>query len=650
MTDKLWEPSKERASGTLLAQFMREIGIGVEGSALNYETLWSHSIRNPQAFWADIWRFCNVIGDRGRAVLENGSRLREARFFPDSRVNYAENLIRRSGDGEALIFVGEDGSRRSMSWNGLRATVFRLQSALRAAGVGPGDRVAGIVANTPEAAAAMIATAGIGAVWSSCSPDFGVKGVLDRFDQIKPKLLFCGDGYFYNGKWHSTLETGAQVAYRIDSVTQLVILPYCGTGGAETPHNGAGVGLSAFLQGRPDCSPEFVRMAFNDPLFIMFSSGTTGLPKCVVHGIGGSLIQHLKEHQLHCDIRPNDRVMFFTTCGWMMWNWLVSVLASEASVVLYDGMPLFPNSGRLADIAESEGVTHFGASAKYYDACSKAGVTPIKSNNLQTLRTILSTGSPLSPDSFNYIYREWKEDVCLSSISGGTDILGCFTGGCPVAPVFSGQCQKRLLGMDVLIFDESGHPVEGQAGELVCASPHPSMPTGFFNDLDGRKYRSAYFEGYPGVWTHGDWAELTEEGGVVFFGRSDATLNVSGVRIGTAEIYRPVEKMPEVLEALVIEHSAPGGAELVLFVRLREDLALADDLIGKIRAEIRSNASPRHLPAKVIAVADLPRTKSGKIVELAVRSVVHGQAVKNVSALANPEALDLFRDLPEIGG
>ena len=649
MTEKLWEPSAARASETLLAGFMRETGVGVEGGALNYESLWDHSIRNPQAFWSDLWKFCNVVGDRGSVVLENGSRLRDARFFPDSRVNYAENLFRRSGGGEALIFVGEDGSRRSLSWDGLRAMVARFQSALRAEGIAPGDRVGGIVANTPETAAAMIAAASIGAVWSSCSPDFGVRGVLDRFDQIKPKLLFCSDGYFYNGNWHSTLETGSQAASKIDSVTRLVILPYAGMDSAETADAGAGIGLSEYLQGRPEGHPEFVRMAFNDPLFVMFSSGTTGLPKCMVHGIGGSLLQHLKEHQLHCDIRPNDRVMFFTTCGWMMWNWLVSVLASEASVVLYDGMPLFPNSGRLPDIVETEGVTHFGSSAKYFDACSKAGVAPVTSHNLEQLRTVLSTGSPLSPDSFNYIYRKWKKDVCLSSISGGTDILGCFTGGCPIAPVYSGQCQKRLLGMDVLIFDESGSPVEGQAGELVCAAPHPSMPTGFFNDPDGSKYRSAYFEGFPGVWTHGDWAELTEQGGVVLFGRSDATLNVSGVRIGTAEIYRPVEQMPEVLEALVIEHSAPDGAELVLFVRLRDGAGLTDDLIGRIRKAVRSHATPRHVPAKIIQVADIPRTKSGKIVELAVRSVVHGRAVQNVSALANPEALEFFRDLPEIG-
>ena len=564
-------------------------------------------------------------------------------------MNYAENLIRRNGDGEALIFVGEDGSRRAMSWDGLRTAVARFQSALRAEGVGPGDRVAGIVANTPETAAAMIAAAGIGAVWSSCSPDFGVKGVLDRFDQIKPKLLFCSDGYFYNGQWRRTLETGTQVAARIDSVTRLVILPYSGAECSEALPADAAIGLTEFLDAGSQGDPEFVRMAFNDPLFIMFSSGTTGLPKCMVHGIGGTLLQHLKEHRLHCDIRPNDRVMFFTTCGWMMWNWLVSALASEASVVLYDGMPLFPSGGRLADIAESEGVTHFGSSAKYFDACSKAGVSPVNTNSLEKLRTILSTGSPLSPDSFNYIYREWKPDVCLSSISGGTDILGCFTGGCPIAPVYSGQCQKRILGMEVLIFDASGNPVQGQAGELVCAAPHPSMPTGFVNDPDGHKYRNAYFSGFPDVWTHGDWAELTEQGGVVFFGRSDATLNVSGVRIGTAEIYRPVEQLPEVLEALVIEHSAPDGAELVLFVRLRDDAALTEDLADRIRTEVRSDASPRHVPAKIIAVADIPRTKSGKIVELAVRSVVHGRTVKNKSALANPEALELFRDLPELG-
>ncbi len=641
---KLWEPTSERANATLLADFMRRTGIGAEGSKLDYDELWCHSVENQAEFWAELWTYCDVIGEPGPVVIDYGKHIREARFFPNGVLNYAENLLRSRSDRQALIFYGEDGQRRSVTQSELAAIVGRLQKALIADGVKPGDRIAGIVANTPEAAAAMIATASIGAVWSSCSPDFGVRGVLDRFVQIRPKILFCSDGYFYNGKWRQTDVIAAEVCKQLVSVRRLVVLPYSGIGQCRSEAGVTGVSLENYLV--PETGePNFEQMGFNDPLFVMFSSGTTGLPKCMVHSIGGALLQHMKEHKLHCDLKPNDRLMFFTTCGWMMWNWLISALASNASVILYDGSPLFPNGKRLADIAEAENVTHFGASAKYYDSCLKAGISLVETHNLSDLRAVFSTGSPLSPASFNYIYSEWKEDLCLSSISGGTDILGCFAGGCPIAPVYSGQCQKRILGMDVRVFDESGNAVEEEAGELVCLSPHPSMPVEFLNDPDGSKYNAAYFEGYPGVWTHGDWAEVTKQGGVVFFGRSDATLNVSGVRIGTAEIYRPVEDIPEVTEALVVEHAGADSSELILFVCLSEGTKLSSELANSIRAQIRKHASPRHVPARIISVADIPRTKSGKIVELAVRDVIHGNEVKNVSALANPEALDLFRDI-----
>ena len=649
MSEPIWQPSFDRASESLLAQFMRNARVGAGGGGFDYDELWRYSVSEPESFWRLVWDFCGVTGEPGNRVLQRGKHIREARFFPDGRVNYAENLLRKHGDEDAVIFRGEDRSRRSWSWNQLRGAVAAIRSGLISEGIQAGDHVGGIVANTPESAAAMIATASLGAVWSSCSPDFGVSGVLDRFDQISPKILFCMDGYHYNGRWHETLGKAARVSAAIASVRRTVVLPYSGAdNGGSLPPGAAWLG--EFAANRPGSEPGFDRVGFNAPLFIMFSSGTTGLPKCMVHGTGGSLIQHLKEHRLHCDIRPGDRVMFFTTCGWMMWNWLISALASQASLVLYDGSPLHPDGGRLAEIVESERVTHFGASAKYFDACAKAGVSPAVSHGFPRLRTILSTGSPLSPESFRYIYRDWKSDVCLSSISGGTDILGCFTGGCPTAPVFAGECQKRLLGMDVQIYGEEGHPVQGAAGELVCASPHPSMPTEFFNDPGGEKYRRAYFDRFPGVWTHGDWAELTVSEGVIFYGRSDATLNVGGVRIGTSEIYRPVEKIQDVLEALVIEHGSGSDTELVLFVRLRDGKELSGSLRDEICAEIRARASPRHVPAKVIAVPDIPRTKSGKIVELAVRSVVHGQQVKNVSALANPEALDHFREIPELSG
>ncbi|MCY4195360.1 MAG: acetoacetate--CoA ligase [Rhodobacteraceae bacterium] len=645
MNEAIWRPSLSRLSSTHLAAFMRRIGIGVAQGNLDYDSLWTYSINHPEDFWRRMWEYAEIIGDPGDVVLFSGDGLMESRFFPQGQLNYAENLLRHDGADEAIVFYGEDGVRRSWSWDRLRCEISALQTMLTLAGVGTGDRVAGIVANTPETVAAMLATAACGAVWSSCSPDFGVNGILDRFAQITPKVLFCMDGYSYNGKWHETVSRAQEVQAALSSVIDLKTLPYAGW--QSHPQDPAEKGrepVSSVSEGIA-----FRRIGFNDPLFIMFSSGTTGLPKCMVHGAGGTLIQHLKEHQLHCDIRSGDRLMFFTTCGWMMWNWMVSALASGASLVLFDGSPLYPDESRLAEIAEKENVTHFGASAKYFESCSKAGLAPRNNYELQHLRVVLSTGSPLSPEIFRYLYRAWKSDICVSSISGGTDILGCFAGGCPIAPVYPGECQKRLLGMDVQIFNAAGATVTGEAGDLICAAPHPSMPTEFINDPDRTKYRRAYFSRFPDVWTHGDWAELTPHGGIVFFGRSDATLNVGGIRIGTAEICRPTESHEDVLESLVIEYRRGADSQLVLFVRLRDSVALTAELISDLRRRIRSQASPRHVPARIIQVPDLPRTKSGKITELAVRNVVHGQPVNNVSALANPESLNHFSELPELG-
>ena len=647
---ELWRPSSKRMESTFIMDFMRRTGIGISSYVPDYDELWRFSVNDPEGFWSAVWEHCGIVGKRGKIAVSSHADIRKVAFFPDAELNYTENLLRHSGSGEALIFHSEDGKRRSLTWSELRSLVAGLQAAMRTDGVRAGDRVAGILPNSPEAIAAMLATASLGAVWSSCSPDFGVTGVLDRFGQIKPKLIFCSDGYLYNGTWHETLSKAVDVAGRISSVKRLVVVPYSGDLLDDDELPSVATPISRYVGDGGGGNVDFVRVPFSAPLFIMFSSGTTGLPKCIVHSAGGTLLQHVKEHLLQCDIGLSDRLMYFTTCGWMMWNWMVSALASGASVVLYDGFPMYPDGLRLAKIIDAEDVTHFGASAKYFDACLKSQVVAKDVIKLDRLRTIFSTGSPLSPEAFDYIYSNWKSDVCLSSIAGGTDIIGCFVGGSPISPVYRGQCQKRLLGMDVRVFDESGKEIEEEPGELVCASAHPSMPTRFFNDDDGRKYNDAYFSKFPGVWHHGDWVELTAEGGMVFYGRSDATLNPGGVRIGTSEIYRPVELIDEVIEALVIGREKEGDVELVLFVRLRDGLSLSQALVDKIKTSIRKNASPRHVPAKVVAVGDIPRTKSGKIVELAVRNVVHGRPVKNVHALANPEALELFRNLPELAG
>ncbi|HEX2651175.1 MAG TPA: acetoacetate--CoA ligase [Burkholderiales bacterium] len=632
----LWTPSPERAAQTLLARFMQRAG------KKSYAELHRWSVEHSEEFWTLLWEFCGVVGSKGPRTLINPGRMPGAVWFPEGRLNFAENLLRQRDDELAISFWGEDRVKRRYSRRQLYDLVSRLARALRAAGVRKGDRVAGYLPNLPESIAATLATASLGAIWSSCSPDFGVQGVLDRFGQIEPKVLFCADGYFYGGKEFDSQDKVAELLTRLPSVKQCVVMPYVG---AKVR---VGVSLEEFLKPHEAKDITFEQCEFNHPLYILYSSGTTGVPKCIVHGTGGTLLQHLKEHQLQSDVRPGDRLFYFSTLGWMMWNWLVSGLASGAALLLYDGSPFVGRGRILFDFADVEGMTHFGTSAKYIDAIAKIGLKPRETHKLEKLRALLSTGSPLSPEGFDYVYASVKADVCLSSISGGTDIVSCFVLGNPLGPVWRGEIQAKGLGMAVEVFSEQGLPLKGEKGELVCTRPFPSMPVGFWNDPDGARYRAAYFEKYPNVWRHGDWCEETAHGGMIIYGRSDAVLNPGGVRIGTAEIYRQVESLEDVVESLVIGQDWQGDVRVVLFVKLKEGLSLDEDLISRLKQKIRTNTTPRHVPDKILQVADIPRTKSGKIVELAVRDVVHGREPKNLEALANPEALDYFRGRQEL--
>ncbi len=596
-----------------------------------------------------MWDFCDVKAEqRGTSVLIDADKMPGARFFPDARLNYAENLLRKHDASDALVFRGEDKVERRMSWAELNASVARLNRALASAGVKAGDRICAVVPNMPEAIVCFLAAASLGAIWSSCSPDFGERGILDRFGQIAPKILITCDGYYYAGKTIRMGEKIANVLKELKTVERAVVIDYIGEAEEVAGMLRGGVRLSRFLYGHSDHPIEFAQLPFDHPLYILYSSGTTGIPKCIVHRAGGILLKHLAEHVLNTDTKPSDKLFYFSTCGWMMWNWLVSGLAAGATLLLYDGSPFHPSERALFDYADAEGMTIFGTSAKYIDAVKKSGLLPRKTHRLSSLRTMLSTGSPLSAESFDFVYDWVKPDIHLASISGGTDICGCFVGGNPLSPVWRGEIQGPMLGMAVEVYDESGVPVRGEKGELVCVRPFPSMPVMFWNDPDGAKYHSAYFARFDGIWCHGDFAEITEHGGMIIHGRSDATLNPGGVRIGTAEIYAQVEQVPEVIEALAIGQDWDNDVRVVLFVRLRPGATLDADLVARIRKQIRDGASPRHVPAKIVSVADIPRTKSGKITELAVRDVVHGREVKNKEALANPEALELFRDLAEL--
>jgi acetoacetyl-CoA synthetase len=644
----LWIPSAERAAASHMAAFMKRVGERHGVELRDYAALHAWSVTNLEAFWLAVWDYGGVIGERAGPVLVDRDRMPGARFFPDARLNFAENLLRHRHGSDALVFRGEDKVRRRMTAGELYDEVSRMQQALAAAGVEAGDRIAAFMPNMPETIVAMLAGASLGATFTSCSPDFGVQGVLDRFGQVEPKVLVCCDGYYYNGRALETLGRIAEIVKQLPTVKRVVVVPYI----AENP---AVEGVANAVRWDDFLAPHeagmiaFRRMPFNHPLYILYSSGTTGVPKCIVHGAGGVLLQHLKEHLLHCDVKEGDRLFYFTTCGWMMWNWLVSGLAAGAGLLLYDGSPFAARGNILFDFAAEEGMTQFGTSAKFIDSAAKAGLDPMRTHELPALRTMLSTGSPLAPEGFDYVYGHVKRDLCLSSISGGTDLVACFAGGSPTLPVWRGEIQCPMLGMDVAVFDDEGHSLPpGEKGELVCKSPFPTMPLGFWNDPDDAKYRAAYYEKFPNVWRHGDWCELTSHGGMVIYGRSDAVLNPGGVRIGTAEIYRQVEKLDEVVESIVIGQEWEKDVRVVLFVRLREGVRLDDALARRIKQAIRENTTPRHVPAVILQVPDIPRTKSNKIVELAVRSVVHGQPVKNAEALANPEALEHFRARPEL--
>jgi acetoacetyl-CoA synthetase len=644
--EPIWSPSPERIARTQLTRFMRFVRERYHAPVPDYPALHRWSIEFPENFWTALWDFCEVRAQtRATQILEDGNRMPGARWFGDARFNYAENLLRRDDDAAAIIFHNERGQRRELSWRELRRETARIADGLRSAGVQPGDRVAGYLPNIPETVIAMLAATSLGAVWSSCSPDFGASGVLDRFGQITPKVLFAADGYRYAGKTLDCLPTVRTVKDKIASIERVVLVRYL----SERPALDTIDGAVAFTDfGSSAAQLSFEQLPFDHPVFILYSSGTTGVPKCIVHGAGGALLQQLKEHTLHSDMGPDDRYFYYTTCGWVMWNALASGLATGATIVLFDGAPLQPDPRVLWRMAHDERITIFGTSPRFLAACEQAGIRPRREFELAALRTIISTGAPLNPPSYRYVYREVKPEVLLSSITGGTDLMACFGSGCPVQPVYEGEIQALALGMKTEVYDDAGQPLHGEQGELVCSAPFPSVPIGFWGDTDGSRFRGTYFARYPHVWWHGDLATITPRGGLVVHGRSDAVLNPGGVRIGTAEIYRQVEKIEEVAESIAIAQQWQGDVRVVLFVRLREGLTLDETLRDKIRSTIRASTTPRHVPARIVQAPDLPRTINGKLVELSVRDVVHGRSVKNLDALANPQALDYFKALPEL--
>jgi len=641
----LWSPSEARQQASRMQAFLHSAGEQHDRAFRSYNELHRWSVSDVDAFWRHIWQFCNIVGDGpGGSALQRAGRFQDSRWFPEARLNFAENLLKRRDDDTAIIAVDEIGSRTELSWQQLYQQAGRFAAALKQHGIVPGDRIAGYMPNRIEAVIAALGASWIGAVWSSCSPDFGVSAVLDRFGQIQPRILIVADHYHYNGKLIDLSSRVADIAAQLQVETLVCV--------AETAIDTAvpSVTLDSWL-GNANSIPDFVRLPFNHPLYILYSSGTTGVPKCIVHGVGGTLLQHAKELQLHSDLGADDRLFYFTTCGWMMWNWLVSGLQTGASIVLYDGNPAWPDTARLFDLVDAEQITHFGTSAKFIQAVEKSGLKPVQRHSLETLKVLFSTGSPLLHESYDYIYRDIKADLLVASISGGTDIVSCFALGNPLLPVFRGELQCLGLGMDVAVFNDAGIPVDNEKGELVCRTPFPSMPVGFWNDDDGKKYQRAYFSRFNNVWAHGDYAETRlhdNHTGLIIHGRSDAVLNPGGVRIGTAEIYRQVETLEAIRESIVVGQDWQGDVRVVLFVVLQPGYSLNDQLRAAIRKAIRDGASPRHVPAIILEVAAIPRTVSGKIVEMAVREVIHGRPVSNQGALANAEALEHFRNREEL--
>ena len=644
----LWTPTSERVENSNIMRFIEVVNRSYALGITNYHELYQWSIDYREDFWKLVWEFGGVISSKSwERVLDDQPGMIGAKWFVGSELNFAQNLLRFRDDRTAIVFKGEGLPTARISYADLYDQVARLAKSLRDAGIRMGDRIAGYVPNITETIVAMLATTSIGAIWSSCSPDFGVKGVMDRFGQIEPRILFTADGYFYNGKSHDSLTKISEVTQQTPSIEKVIVIPYTNKA-PDLSKVPKGILYGDFLSDESGLELEFQQTPFDHPLYIMYSSGTTGLPKCMVHGAGGTLLQHLKEHILHCDLKREDNIYYFTTCGWMMWNWLVSALAVGATVLLYDGSPFFPDAGAIFKFAEEEKMTIFGTSARYIAGIEKAGLIPREQFDLSDLRLMCSTGSPLSEDSFKYVYRDVKTDIQLASISGGTDIVSCFALGCPILPVYEGELQCRGLGMRVLAFDGYGHSVTKSQGELVCASSFPSMPIYFWNDPDNKKYKSAYFSVFPNVWHHGDYIEITSYGGVKIYGRSDATLNPSGVRIGTAEIYRQVESLEEISDSIVVGQDWDNDVRVLLFVKTAPGVTLDETLKNKIKKTIRDNTTPRHVPAFILPIEDIPVTLNGKKVELAVRNVIEGKPVTNKDALANPGALDQFADITEL--
>ncbi len=647
MVKPLWTPSEQRIKQSNMYRFMQEVNQRYNTHFSDYSGLYQWSIENLEDFWAEMWRFAGMKASRTYdRVVDDPEKMIEAQWFPGSRLNFAENLLRYRDDETALIFRGEASVRRTLTYKELYLAVARVAASLKETGVVAGDRVVGFMPNMPESIIAMLAATSLGAVWSSCSPDFGVKGVLDRFGQTEPKVLFTADGYFFKGRAIDSLEKIAGISAEIPSIEKIIVVPYI-TEEPDISNLSKGTHYSVFCA-NPAEEIDFVQLPFGHPLYIMYSSGTTGLPKCMVQSAGGVLIHQLKELILHTDLKRQDTIFYFTTCGWMMWNWLTSSLGVGASIVLFDGNPFYPGPDALWQMAEDENISIFGTSAGYIAALKNAGVKPGSQFNLQSLKALLSTGSPLSKEDFRFIYSEVKEDLQLASISGGSDLNGCFALGNPMGPVYEGELQCRGLGMKVFAYNEDGMPVVGEQGELVCTAPFPSMPIYFWDDEDGSKYRSAYFEGFPGVWTHGDYVEVTERGGLIMYGRSDATLNPGGVRIGTAEIYRIIEQIDEVDDSVVVGQKWQNDVRVILFVKMKPGFTLNDELKESIKKSIRSLASPRHVPAKIIAAPDIPYTLNMKKVELAVQKMIHGREVRNKDALKNPESLEFFSNIKEL--